>query len=190
MLAGQLTLIAAALFAGAAVYINVAEQPARLDLGDGALLTEWKSAYERGFAMQAPLVLVGFLLGLLAWWQTKDWRWPLGAVVLAANRPYTFFAIMPTNSQLRAINSASAGSTSRMLVENWGRLHAVRSALGFVATLVFLWASMSSAYSKFTNCTTPSQTKWRVLAVLGRDGRHQSGVRGRIRLAVLQILSG
>jgi hypothetical protein len=67
MLEGQLALIAAALFAGAAVYINVAEQPARLDLGDGALLTEWKSAYKRGFAMQAPLVLVGFLLGLLAW---------------------------------------------------------------------------------------------------------------------------
>jgi len=85
-------------------------------------LTEWKSAYKRGFAMQAPLVLVGFLLGLLAWWQTKDWRRPLGAVVLAANWPYTFFAIMPTNSQLKAINSADAGSTSRMLVEKWGRL--------------------------------------------------------------------
>ena len=108
MLAGQLALIAAALFAGAAVYINVAEQPARLDLGDGALLTEWKSAYKRGFAMQAPLVLVGFLLGLLSWWQMKDWRWLFGAVALAANLPYTLFAIMPTNHQLKAINSVSA----------------------------------------------------------------------------------
>ena len=153
-------------------------------------LTEWKSAYKRGFAMQAPLVLVGFLLGLLAWWQTKDWRRPLGAVVLAANWPYTFFAIMPTNSRLKAINSADAGSTSRMLVEKWGRLARGALCARLCRHARFPWASMSSAYSKFTNCTTPSQKKWRVLAVLGRDSRHQSRVRGRIRLAVLQILSG
>ena len=143
MLAGQLALIAAALFTGAAIYVNVAEQPSRLKLGDGGLLAEWKSAYKRGFAMQAPLALVGSVLGSVAWWQTKDWRWLLGAAVLAANWPYTFFAIMPTNNQLKAINSAGAGSKSRMLIEQWGRLHAVRSVLGFAATLTFLWASMS-----------------------------------------------
>lgn len=143
MLAGHLALIAAALFAGAAIYINVAEQPARLDLGDGALLTEWKSAYKRGLAMQAPLALVGSVLGLLASWQTKDWHWLVGAVVLVANWPYTLFVIMPTNKQLKAINSAGAGSKSRMLIEQWGRLHAIRSVLGFAATLIFLWASMS-----------------------------------------------
>jgi len=40
MLAGRLALVAATLFAGAATYVNVAEQPARLDLGDKALFTE------------------------------------------------------------------------------------------------------------------------------------------------------
>ena len=122
MLAGQLALIAAALFAGAAIYINIAEQPARLDLGDKALLTEWRSAYKRGFTMQAPLALVGSVLGLLAWWQTNDWLWLLGAFVLVANWPYTLFAIMPTNNKLKAINSASAGSMGRMLIERWGQL--------------------------------------------------------------------
>src|SRR5262245_10615266 len=130
MLAGRLALIAAALFAGAASYVSVAEQPARLDLGDAALLTVWKSAYKRGFAMQAPLALVGSILGLLAWWQTKDWRWLFGAVVLIANWPYTLFVVRPINKQLKSTNSASAGPKSRMLIEKWGSLHAVRSALG------------------------------------------------------------
>ena len=143
MLAGQLALIAAAVFTGAAVYVNVAEQPSRLELDDGALLKEWKSAYGRGLVMQAPIALVGSLLGLLAWWQMNDWRWLFGAMVLVANWPYTLLAVMPANSQIKAIDSASARSTSRALIERWGKLHAVRSALGFAATLIFLWASMS-----------------------------------------------
>src|SRR4029077_19045860 len=91
MLAGQFALIAAALFAGAAIYINVAEQPARLLLDDRALLTEWKLAYKRGFAMQAPLAIIGFLFGTLAAWQTANWWWLLGAVVMVLNWPYTIF---------------------------------------------------------------------------------------------------
>jgi hypothetical protein len=69
MLTGQLALPVAAVFSGAALYVNVAEQPARLGPNDCSLLIEWKLVYKRGTAMQAPLVIVGFLLGLAAWWQ-------------------------------------------------------------------------------------------------------------------------
>jgi Domain of unknown function (DUF1772) len=78
VIAGQLALVVAAVFAGAAIYINVAEQPARLNVDDRSLLIQWKAAYKRGTAMQAPLAVLGFLLGLLSYWQTSDWRWILG----------------------------------------------------------------------------------------------------------------
>jgi hypothetical protein len=140
MLYGQLALIIAAVFTGAALYVNVAEQPARLQLDDVALLAQWKPSYKRGFAMQAPLALVGFLLGLAAWWQTADWRWGLGALLLVANWPYTMLGIMPTNRAIMAMEAA--GPASRRLVVKWGALHAVRTALGAASTLVFLWASL------------------------------------------------
>jgi len=144
MLAGQLALIAAALFTGAALYVSACEQPARLHLEDGALLTQWKPAYKRGTAMQAPLALVGALLGVIAWWQTSDWRWLVGGAVILANWPFTFLVIMPTNNALLALDRTSGDPRSRDLIEKWGRLHAGRTALGVAATILFLAASLRS----------------------------------------------
>jgi hypothetical protein len=142
MLAGQLALTTAALFTGAAVYISLCEQPARLKLDERALLTEWKPSYKHGAAMQAPLALIGAVLGFVAWWQAPDWRWLAGAIVILSAWPYTLIVIKPTNDRLLATDPADAGPPVRALIEKWGWLHAGRSAIGVLTTVLFLWASL------------------------------------------------
>jgi hypothetical protein len=53
--------------------------------------------------MQASLAILGFLLGLAAWWQTGQVGRATGAVAMIANWPFTFFDIMPENHRLIAI---------------------------------------------------------------------------------------
>jgi hypothetical protein len=137
---GLLALVGASIFTGAALYVNVSEQPARLLLDDRALLTEWKPSYQRGAAMQAPLALLGCLLGLIAWWQTSHPGFLIGAIAMIAPWPWTLIAIKPTNDALLATEPDQAGPQTRALVVKWGSLHSVRTALGALATLAFLWA--------------------------------------------------
>jgi hypothetical protein len=143
MLAGQLSLLSAALFTGAAFYINFAEQPARLALDDRALLQQWKPAYKRGYAMQATLAVVGFVLGALAWWLTGGGAFLAGAGLMILNWPWTMVAIMPTNNTLMATDPAAAGPQTRALITKWNRLHGVRTGLGTLACLAFLFGLIS-----------------------------------------------
>src|SRR6476620_3242356 len=124
---------------GAAFYINFAEHPARFAL-DENLLKQWKPSYDAGSTMQASLAAISAALGLLAALITGDWRWIVGAVLIFANWPYTLFRIMPTNNRLKAIAETDAGPTSRAMRVSWGRLHVIRTVLGFAATFAYLWA--------------------------------------------------
>jgi hypothetical protein len=145
MILGHLALVAAALFASAAFYVNFAEQPARLALDDRAALLQWQRSYERAALMQASLAMVGFFLGLASWWwQGRDATWLVGALVMLAPWPWTLLVIKPVNDRLKATTPDRAGAESRGLIERWGRLHAGRTALGVLATAIFLWATMAA----------------------------------------------
>ena len=137
---GELALATAAIFAGAAVYVSIAEQPARLKLDTRALLTEWKPSYERGAIMQAGLAIVSGVLGIIAFLYTYDWHWLVGAALILAPWPYTMFIIMPTNKVLKSTPPEQATDQTRGLIVQWGRLHWGRTALGLLAVVAYLWA--------------------------------------------------
>jgi hypothetical protein len=137
---GLLALAAAAIFFGAAIYINVAEQPARLKLDDAAALAQWMPAYQRGYAMQASLAILSGLLGIATWWRGGGPLWLVGAGAMLANWPYTLIAIMPVNRRLEASLASHSFGDARGLLVRWGRLHAGRSALSAVAVVAFLVA--------------------------------------------------
>lgn len=140
MLKVLLALVAAALFAGAALYISLAEHPARMKLADSAALAQWRPSYARAMPMQAGLALLSTVLGLWAWWKIGD-DWLLaGALLIGANIPLTLVAIAPVNRRLHAGTVEDAGDGTRALLGRWGRLHAVRTLLGLAAVAAFLAA--------------------------------------------------
>src|SRR6185295_7520832 len=128
--------LVAALFAGAAIYVSVAEHPARLALDDEAALAQWKPSYMRGKLMQASLALVGSLLAFWVWWQDRNLLWLIGGLLLLASWPVTLILIMPVNHRLEA----SPGAETRALLVRWGRLHWIRTVLGAAAALAMLCA--------------------------------------------------
>ena len=101
--------------------------------------------YERAALMQASLAMVGFFLGLAAWWwQGRDATWLVGALAMLAPWPWTLLVIKPVNDRLKAMTPERADAGSRALIERWGRLHAGRTALGVVAMAIFFWAVVAA----------------------------------------------
>lgn len=139
MIFQELALMTSSVFTGAAIYINVAEQPARLKLENNPLLEEWKFAYKRGFKMQAPLALFSALFGFVSFLNTYSIMSLIGSIVILANWPYTMIVLMPLNKKL--MNSDANGET-RYLIKKWNSLHTVRSTLGILAALIFLLDSL------------------------------------------------
>jgi hypothetical protein len=59
MLLEIIATLSAGLFAGAAIYIDLAEQPARKQIDTAAALAEWRPSYKRAAVVQPLLAAVG-----------------------------------------------------------------------------------------------------------------------------------
>src|SRR5208337_1891136 len=89
--------VSAAIFSGAALYINLVEHPARMMLDTKSAALEWAPSYRRATWMQAPLALVSLVAGLLSCWMGGRAGWAIAALLIGAVVPFTLLGIMPTN---------------------------------------------------------------------------------------------
>jgi len=126
------------LFAGAAVYVNAVEHPARLQCGIPIAVQEFGPSYHRGAVMQASLAILGLLSAIVAWIQLQDALILIAGLLVGAVVPFTLIVILPTNKQLLdpALDRNSPRAAALLL--KWGKLHAIRSVLSVIAFLILL----------------------------------------------------
>lgn len=130
--------LATGLFAGAAIYVNVVEHPARVSCGTDVAIQEFVPSYRRASVMQASLAIVGTVCGMIAGWQRQDTLLIVAALVIGAVVPFTLAVIAPTNKQLLAPSLDRRGPLAAALLKRWGALHGVRSVLSLIAFAMFL----------------------------------------------------
>jgi uncharacterized membrane protein len=138
-----LALLLSALFTGAAIYINLVEHPARLSCGTEAAARQWAPSYRRATSMQATLAIAAAVTGVMTWFHREGTAWLWGGLLILAVVPFTLIVIKPINDRLLAPDRDLAAAETRQLLEQWGRLHAVRSAMGLAASLVYVYGVMN-----------------------------------------------
>jgi uncharacterized membrane protein len=140
MLLELLATAAAGIFAGAAVYISVVQQPALVQLGTPAAIRFFSLMYGRAAALQASLAVLGSLAGVSAWWSDRGSLWLLGAALLGFVVPFTLLVVMPINTRLKDPTLDSASPEAADLLQRWSRLHALRTVTSSLSLLAFLFA--------------------------------------------------
>jgi uncharacterized membrane protein len=131
--------LSSGLFAGASIYINLVEHPARLECGTDLAIKEFGPSYRRAAIVQASLAVIGFLMAVAAWLTNDSFWWLGGGAILVAVIPFTLIVILPTNKKLLDPSLDRSSDLASTLLVRWGRLHSVRSLLSVVAFLIFVY---------------------------------------------------
>jgi hypothetical protein len=131
--------LTASIFAGAALYINIAEHPARMLLDTLNATEQWAPSYKRATSMQAPLALLSLVAGVATWAVVGKDAWLLAALLIGAVVPFTFIGVMPTNRRLLSPDLDRGSPEARALLARWGRLHAVRTVLSLSSAAIYTW---------------------------------------------------
>lgn len=132
-------------FCGAALYINIVEQPSRLVLDARAMVREWLPSNRRGFFLLAAFASVSAFAGYVEFLRIGDVRLLIGASIVLASCPYAFFVMTPVNILLYIARHNAPASAARDLMRDWGVLEWGQTVIGLAAALMFAWTLLAPA---------------------------------------------
>ena len=130
------TVLAAGLFAGGAVYVSVAEHPGRTEAGIRVALAQFPGSYRRAAPLQGGCALLALVAGVVAAFASGNWVWALAGGCVGAAVPLTLLVIAPVNTRLVSEPDRLAADEATALLASWARLHAMRTALGLAGFIV------------------------------------------------------
>lgn len=146
--------VAAGIFVGGAVYINLVEHPARMTLPDTkSCHKEWMESFDRARVLQGRLALVSALSGAGAYYcnPKKGLPFLVGGGLVATIFPYTLFVLKPNSIDPiydEEITNKKSESVVRETIDKWNSYHMVRSIVTlpvFVGYVMYL----ASGHKKF-----------------------------------------
>ncbi len=139
-----LALFSCGTFFGAAVYISLAQHPAALEAGVAVGGKFFPPMYKRASRMQITLALVGFISGIIIWYQSAEILWLIGAFLLFSVIPITLIFIKPINDMLLAPDSAADSPETEDLLKRWGPRHWWRSVVSGMSFVLYLYLALNT----------------------------------------------
>lgn len=136
---GLLAFASTCVFFGAALYINIVEQPSRLALDARPIIREWILSNRRGFVLLAVLAIISSLAGYADYILSGDVRWLIGASIILSSLPYAYFVVTPVNILLYGLRRKAPSSTVGKLMRDWGVAEWGQTAIGLAACCVYGW---------------------------------------------------
>jgi len=126
-------------FAAIALYISLAEHPARMECGPELASFVFGPSYRRAARIQATLALVATLAGAGLWYLEREVLWLAASVLIFSVVPITLLVIMKTNRRLLDPDLDRTSPATYELLRTWARLHGVRTLLSIAATAIFAY---------------------------------------------------
>jgi hypothetical protein len=136
-----ISVIATGVFAGGALMQSIVDHPARESTEPAAAIGQMQATLKFADPYMPILVLLGSVSMMVTYFcHHRTWHIAADALLLFLIIPFTLIFILPVNKKMLALSGAAPEHPAiRSLMRRWGRLHAVRSILGFAALIVIVF---------------------------------------------------